>query len=557
MLQKLKQSFLTLLLLASTLFAADIPDSGSILNEIKPSLKQLEKKAPPVIPMQEYKAPITGDDTLKVLVKKFEIQNNTVFSTEVLHDLIKEYEGKNLTILEIKKVADIITKYYRANGYFVARAYIPVQDLSDNIVRITVIEGVYGKFNINNSSKVKESTIKRYLSEFDNEEVISMDKLERQIFLINSLSGLQIVNAEIAPGETVGSSDFTITAEESKRVEGHISMDNYGNKYTGDERANIGATLNSPFGYGDALSIYILNSFTDELKYGRIAYSLPVGSDGVVTNIGLSKLKYTLGDSYKALDAHGEATLLEAGVSYPIIKTYTRSLDLKGEFVHRVMSDWMSGEKDKKSIDDFTLSLTSYETMNLFELPSSLLSVISFTHGHKSLKSQTAETNDAIVQSEGSFSKANLNLTHALGFSEKTLLTTRFNAQTSFTRNLDSSQELSVGGVYGTRAYSDNELSGDKGFFFSTELGYTLPAVQNLLHNMGLFYDTAKIWSNTNRWAGLSDNTRRLSDIGVSYNASYKSLNFKASYAHGFGSEATPVSQESRNKFLAQLFWLF
>lgn len=550
------KKIITLVLLVNVMFAANIPDSGTILNEIKPSLKLGEKKSP-ALPKQDYETPITGDDIVKVLVNKFEIENNTVFSTEVLHELIKEHEGKELTIVGIKKVADIITQYYRKQGYFVARAYIPAQNLNHNIVKITVIEGIYGAFHIKNSSTIKDTVIKKYLSKFDEKGVIYLDDLERQIFLINSLSGLQIVDAQIAPGEAVGSSDFTLTIEPSKKVEGYVLVDNYGNKYTGDERLNIGATLNSAFGYADALNLFVLNSFTDELKYGRLAYSLPIGDFGMISNIGISALKYTLGESYKALDAHGNATLLEAGVSYPIIKTRLRSLDIQGLFVHRTMLDWMNNEKDKKTIDDFTVSLNSFETMNFLELSSSLASGISFTYGHKNLKSPTAKINDEIAQTAGSFSKANLNLTHALQLNDNMTLTTRFDAQTSFNRNLDSSQELSVGGAYGTRAYGDNELSGDKGIFFSTELGYDLPEVQNLSHRVGIFYDTAKIWKNTKTWTGLTDNTRRLSDIGLSYNASFENFHFKTSYAHGFGNDSTPVSEESKNKFLAQLFWLF
>jgi hemolysin activation/secretion protein len=384
-----------------------------------------------------------------------------------------------------------------------------------------------------------------------------MNNLERQIYLINSLSGLQIIDAQIAPGQMVGSSDFTLTIEPSKKFDGYVTVDNYGNKFTGDERASIGGTLNSPLGYGDALSIYLLNSFTNELKYGNLSYTLPISNSGMSANLGISKLKYTLGDSYKSLDAYGDATVLEAGVIYPIIKNSTNTLDIKGQYAHRVMSDWMSGEDDKKSIDDFTLSLQSYKSMSLFELSSSLSSTLSFTHGYKSLKSQTAKINDSIAKTAGSFSKINLNLIHNLQLNQITALRTIFNTQTGFNRNLDSSQDLSVGGAYGLRAYGDNELSGDKGYLFSVELLHTLPTYIGISHQVGIFYDTAKIWSNINTWDGLEDNTRRLNDVGISYTFSYKDINLKATYAHGFGSEATPVSGVSRDKLLAQLFMVF
>lgn len=557
MMKKLRQSILALFLLANTIYAANIPNAGAILNEIKPSSKQQEKKALPVMPSQEYAAPITGDDTVKVLVKKFEIENNTVFSAEVLHELIKEYEGKELTLLEIKKVADIITKYYRSCGYFVARAYIPVQDLHDNVVKISIIEGMYGTFHIKNSSSVNDATINRYLSKLDSQSVISMDELEKQILLINSLSGVQIVNTEIFPGEQVGSSDFTITAKEHKRFEGYAGVDNYGNKYTGEYRASANGTINSPTGYGDSLSIYVLNSLSSGLKYGHLSYALPIGDFGMKTTIGASGLKYTLGDSYKDLDAHGDATVLKAGVIFPIIKTMRSSLDIQGEYAHRIMSDWMVNENDKKIIDDFTLSLNAYKSMNIFSINNSILGTISFTQGNKNLKTQTAQVNDSVIQSAGTFSKANLELTYNLQFDEKTELKTLFNGQKSFNNNLDSSQELSVCGPYGLRAYGDNELSGDQGYIFSAELSHNLPKIENYSHQLSLFYDTTKIWKNRNAWNGLTDNIRTLSDVGISYNASYKDINFKTSYACGFGSDAASVSGKSSNKLLAQMFLVF
>lgn len=556
MIKIFKQSCIILLLLVNILFAANIPNSGTILKDIKPSLKLGEKKSP-ALPRQEYETPITGDDVVKVLVNKFEIENNTVFSTEVLHKLIKEYEGKELTIVEIKKVANIISKYYRKEGYFVARAYIPAQNLNNHTVKIVIIEGRYGSFKINNSSNIENSTIEKYFSKFNNETIIYMKELERQIFLINTLSGLQIVDAQISPGEKVGTSDFTVVIEASKQFEGYVIVDNYGNKYTGNERASVSGTLNSPFGYGDSLNIYVLNSFTNELKYGNVGYNFPINSSGIVANLGVSKLKYTLGDSYKSLDAYGDASVLETGVSCPMIKSSSNSLDIKGKYTHRVMSDWMNEEDNKKRISEFTLSLESYNSMSLFERENFLYSTIAFTQGNKRLKSLTAQTNDVIAQTAGNFSKVTIDLTHIVKFYNKTALTTKLNTQTGFNRNLDSSQDLSVGGAYGLRAYGDNELSGDKGYLFSTELTHSLPLLYKMSHQIGLFYDTAKIWSNTKTWSGQEDNTRRLNNIGLSYMAVYKEINFKASFARGFGSQAEPVSQSSRNKLLAQVFWLF
>ena len=54
---------------------------------------------------------------------------------------MKDFVGKELSLDDLQRVADVITRHYRDRGYFVARAYIPAQDIRDGMVEITVLEG--------------------------------------------------------------------------------------------------------------------------------------------------------------------------------------------------------------------------------------------------------------------------------------------------------------------------------------------------------------------------------------------------------------------------------
>ncbi|MCK4707832.1 MAG: hypothetical protein KAU21_04385, partial [Gammaproteobacteria bacterium] len=63
--------------------------------------------------------------------------------------LLKEQKNnRGLTIGEIEEIAESITTYYRSHGFFLAKAFVPKQDVRDGIVGLTVLEGVLGKVTV-------------------------------------------------------------------------------------------------------------------------------------------------------------------------------------------------------------------------------------------------------------------------------------------------------------------------------------------------------------------------------------------------------------------------
>jgi hemolysin activation/secretion protein len=56
-----------------------------------------------------------------------------------------------------------ITVHYRRNGYFVAQAYLPEQDIKNGVVTIAVIEGRYGQVTLNNQAPVSTALAEHLL----------------------------------------------------------------------------------------------------------------------------------------------------------------------------------------------------------------------------------------------------------------------------------------------------------------------------------------------------------------------------------------------------------
>lgn len=535
-----------------------IPTTGDILRQAQQPKLPEEAKALPSVGAKEYKAPLSAKDDMKTFVKSFKFSGNSVFTSEELALLVKPYEGKELGINGLKEVASIITKYYRDHGYFVARAYIPAQSLEGGVVEIAIIEGTYGGFDVKNTSLVDDNEVQGFMDYLKQGQIVSTMSLERQMLLINDLSGATVTGAEVYPGKEVGTSDFGITTAPTNKYSGYGIMDNYGSVYTGEYRLSAGAYINSLSGIGDTLTLSGMISNTANLKNGAFAYSRPLGYTGLKGSINASTTRYKL-DHINNYDAFGTANNVGAGVSYPLIKTRSHTQSIALDYNHRAMKDSSgipgSVDEAQKSTDAATLSFTDKSNTDILNHPGKLYASISMTTGKAHMDNAIATTHDALIDTAGNYTKANLNVTHTQQFNPTLSLQSTIKAQKSFGKNLDSSEDLSVGGSNGVRAYEDSELSGDQGYVLSFDLIQALPKIDQINHYASVFIDTAKVWKNTTVF-NTEDNTRNLNAVGVGYTLNYQAFDLKATYAHGFGGESTPTTEAefstSKNKFLIQ-----
>jgi hemolysin activation/secretion protein len=140
-----------------------IPDAGSILREQQKAAPELPTRPAPTIKNDEPARPaLKPEDTPRFVLQRFRVTGNTVFSEPELTGLVREYVGKEVSFADLEQATARISRYYREHGYRVARAYIPAQVIkTDGVVEIAVIEGRYGKVNLNNRSHVGDRVASR------------------------------------------------------------------------------------------------------------------------------------------------------------------------------------------------------------------------------------------------------------------------------------------------------------------------------------------------------------------------------------------------------------
>jgi hypothetical protein len=142
----------SLLLSAASGQAQTLPsvDAGSLLQQQqqnqpnrlpappKPDLKPLSK---PELPAQSPQGPEADKTT--IVVKTFTLTGPiTAFAPEQLQAALAGFVNRPLSLTELQEAAAAITQLYRQGGYFLARAYLPKQDVTAGTVTIAITEGV-------------------------------------------------------------------------------------------------------------------------------------------------------------------------------------------------------------------------------------------------------------------------------------------------------------------------------------------------------------------------------------------------------------------------------
>ncbi len=529
------------------------PTIGDIEKQVSaPEQVNKTTPVPPKLAQPEYQPPLI-DSGKSIFIKGFTITGNKHISSELLLSLIESEANKELSFSELRSLVSKVTRYYREEGYFVAKAYIPKQTLAGGLLEIAVVEGYYGDNKLQNDSLVKDSVVQSMLDESKKSEIIQTRSIERAMLLINDTPGVLVTQADISPGNMPGTSDFILRTEATAQIDGYLVADNMGGRYTGENRGMAGINLNSPLNIGDKLSISGLISEGGDLNHGAFMYSAPILSNGLTAQFSYSETGYSLTGEFKALDAVGSADTTELRLSYPIIRTRHENLNLGLSLIHKDLEDEIRSTSDitGKSIKSIKADLGYEKHSYAFDVPTFSKASVILTHGELDFDDPAKATEDLLgPDTQGSFSKININLSHAIALTDLISLEADLQLQHSFrNKNLDGSEDLSIGGANGVKLYPDGEISAENGYLLTLEAKYKLPEYQSLSHSVGLFYDVGRV--------NMADNTsafasKTLHNIGVGYYATYDNFFTNMQVAWKAGSENITTEPDYDHRFLLQ-----
>ena len=549
----LKNHFLPLALLALSpgVFAQQLPSAGSQSQQIPPA--PTPQKAAPVIRIEPSAAPATpAADAVKITVNRLQVTGAQVYSEAELLALTGFKPGSELSLGELRAMALAITRHYRSAGYFVAQAYLPAQEIKDGAVTMAVIEGQYGKVIVRNQSNLSDDLVQSQLGGIESGDTVQIAPLENRLLLLSDIPGVAITST-LAPGAAPGTSDLIVDVAPGKRVSGSIDADNAGNRYTGEYRLGATVNLNNAAGRGDVASLRVLTSGKG-LNYARASYQMQFGK--ATAGVAYSWLGYELGKEFGYLHATGNARIASLYGSYPLLRSRNTNLYAGLAFDHKTFQDKNPTDLTMQVADKKSQVLTaSLRGDHRNRLGGGGLSSywLAWSTGNVDLKTPELQNRYALTQANGHFNKLGFGATRLQSVTDSVSLYAGINGQLA-SKNLDVSEKMELGGMYGVRAYPEGEAYADQGYVLTLEARVALPTPQQLPGQVQLvgFVDVGSVTTHKKPW-DAGDNRRTLSGAGIGLNWS-ETNNFlvRAFYARKLGNETATSAPDKSGRFWIQ-----
>jgi hemolysin activation/secretion protein len=439
-------------------------------------------------------------------VTSFDITGNTVYDTVTLQALVAPYLGKDLTLAELYKVAEVITRYYQDHGYGIARATLPEQTLDSGRVTLQVVEGRVGKLSVEGNTRTRTGSILGQAVAVKSGDVYTASAMDRASLLVNDLPALQ-AQAILSPGSDFGTADVDYKVTEDRLYSGQVSVDDYGRPDTGRMRLNGEVNLASPTGIGDHFTADVTHSEHDQLDFGGLTYSLPVGPAGGRLNASYNQSRYHVTGDFSALGLRGTSKNGNLAYQYPLIRSRESSFYWGFGFEHEAgtssssittpvadskgggVIDPVTGLKEFKTtttqLTDSNLNLGqltafythNYEDGSSYNLSGSFSSNGRHDHGNQS-RAQRAK-----LELDGGYQQP---------FAQSWTFIAK-GASAWSPDPLSDTEKFSLGGPDNVRGYPSADVRGDAGFFGSLELQHSL--APGLPLAVGGFFDAGRTWS--------------------------------------------------------------
>lgn len=541
--------------LGSQLTVAQTPDAGAVRREIENTAEPPEPKKPdPVIPDPVVEGSPESTEpqpfAASVAVRTFRFTGNTLVETDVLTEALKSYFSRPLRFDELEAATARVAEVYRQAGW-IARPYLPPQDISDGQVTIAIVEATFGMTRINGESPKRissERLTQMIKAEQPKGQFINANALDSALRRINELPGIT-VSGVLSAGDKAGETDLVLNITDTSVVSGNVVLDNAGSKYTGEHRVIATGFLNSPFGYGERFSTTLL--YSEGTTFGQLTATVPVGVRGWQVGTHASVLNYSLGDDFGVLGAEGSSTEFGLDANYAWLRSRDKNLSLALAYNETQFENSTAlGVESEYSVDAVEATLYGH----LFDGAGGA--------NQASVHLANGDVENKLTGIKGDrFNKVGYAINRQQRLSERFSLFGGITGQWADS-NLTSSEKFTLGGPAGVRAYRASEGSGDTGHLLTAEVRARLP--RNF--TVAAFYDTGTINVQKDPRPGniqignVPVNHYSLSGAGLSARWQvFSNLSVKATWAKPIGTNkgALNNSEQDEDRFWLQVGLVF
>lgn len=513
------------------------PSAGSVLQQVAPPPPALMPPGPVIVLPPSGAQPISS--SVMIPVSRIVITGNHLLPTAMLQSLVAPAQGQRMNLATLQAYVAQITHAYHVHGYPIAYAYLPPQSIRDGVVDVAVMEPRYDEVQVTGQSRFSAGMV-RHTVDVQSGAPVTLDTLNRSLLLLDQTPGLEVAG-NLIPGAQPQTSTLQIVRHDLPLFTLDASENNYGNRYTGTYLTNATVTANDPFGYGSLLSVNGIASSTGGLKASGFNVVSPDIWNGLRAGVYGTSIFYQLGGKFASLREAGREMQIGGDLTYPLILQPGRVLNVRFD----TEGDWLA--QSTRSTRSLSEQMIMSEQLSLNgamadDFGGVTSADLSFSHGVLAISPGAAKAVDASgPKAEGGYLIGQVQLGRTQNLPEGFVLTGDANGQVS-DKNLDSSQQLYLGGPYGVMSYPVGAGGGDEGYLLSAELehGVPTPGLPGQV-SVSALAQNGTVWVNHTVYKGFTGRNR-ISETGVGLGLAYDWQRFSAtaSYVVRVGRNSAP-----------------
>ena len=508
---------------------------------------------------------------LRKSAKCFPIKSITLVNTKSISNsekkkLTKSFIGDCINAKILTNVINKIQNYYHDQGYIIARAFVPKQNIQGGNIKIKVYEGTIGEIKINDN-KFANKMQKITAFGFIEDEVFNINDINQGIYQMNRLSSND-AKMKIEPGKEDTKISVLISNKNKFPAKASIAYDNLGNDFTGIKRSTFSGNLDNILSLNDAINL----SYTTNLNDDSREKELKSFSTGISIPFAYNTISYDYSKTqFRGTNQGQNSTTRLTGYSNRNNITLDRVLLSKGNLriagntslTIKDSASYVNQQKIETSQRKLTIANVGFNVSNYFKNGINLYLNPSYSQGLKLLNAKQDEQGLAADNARAQFQLLKFygNISKRFTIPKIKIpiaLSTQMSGQIS-KHTLFGSEQFSVGGYHSVRGFRENFIVGDSGYYFRNKANLNLGSVilpliktksnKSYLYNLNKFsiepfYDYGYAKTKYNGDSG------RLSGAGIKTIFNSKYFTASLTYSWGVSKSSLITSGEKENKML-------
>ncbi|HEY4436977.1 MAG TPA: ShlB/FhaC/HecB family hemolysin secretion/activation protein [Lelliottia sp.] len=430
--------------------------------------EELERSIP--LPKPTAPAPVATGTGPCFRIQNITLTGATLISPKAQQKLLTPWENQCLDMAKITEITAQISDWYISRGYITSRAFLTEQDLSGGQLNIAVLEGKLADIRLEGETPLMLKMAFPGLKG----RVLNLRDIEQGMEQINRLRTTP-VQIEIIPASEPGYSVVNLTAQPEFPLSATISLDNSGQKSTGEDQLNGGLTGNNLLGLADKWFLSGGRSSDFATAYDAQSFqagvSVPFGYGLLDYSYAWSNYRTTLDNMGYQWVSTGDTKTHRLNGSWVVYRNGDVKTGLTLGAVQRSSRNWLNDaplQSSTRNLSSLMVGLTHTQKM----AGGVATFNPTYSHGMPWFNAETDEDKSGDMP-RAEFRKWSLNASFQRPLTSNLWWLTSAYGQWSPDR-LYGSERLTLGGESSVRGFKEQYLSGDNGGYLRNELGYTL-----------------------------------------------------------------------------------